>query len=199
MVSTCRLGPNRSESTNDRAATEEITTNETSDRRLVLVLVCGRLGSSTHDHTGTCQPRFPSSETFSESGYIHGGLRLQNSRWTYPACDSDHHRDQNAAINTEREGLGLLASGVDDTNTAPDVGRTWIAQTDTRGETASAAGKKWPGGGMGRARRLGGSETPNEWFGSATDAPAADAKGGMRSGFHPKTRYEMRGVVRATP
>ncbi len=199
MAPTCGLRPNRCVLTNDRVGTEAITTNETGDRRHILALVCGRLGSSAHDRTGTCQPRFPSSKTRSESGHIHAGLRLQKSRWTYPDCDSDHHRDQNAAINTEREGLGLLASVVDDTTSAPDVGWTWLAQTDAQAETANAAGNKRPVGGMSPTLRFGGSETPNMWFGSATDAPAAGAKGGQTWGSQPKTRYEMRGVARANP
>jgi IS605 OrfB family transposase len=82
---------------------------------------------------------FPSSKTCSGCGHIHAGLRLQDSRWTCPACGSELDRDLNAAINIEREGLRLLATGSGETNTAPDGGRARSARTDAQGESASAA------------------------------------------------------------
>jgi putative transposase len=89
---------------------------------------------------------FPSSKTCSGCGHIHAGLRLQDSRWTCPACGSELDRDQNAAINIEREGLRLLATGSGETNTAPDGGRARSARTDAQGESASAVGKSSPAG-----------------------------------------------------
>jgi putative transposase len=78
---------------------------------------------------------FPSSKTCSGCGHIHAGLRLQDSRWTCPACGSELDRDLNAAINIEREGLRLLV---------PSTPRS--GGTDAQGESASAAGKSSPVG-----------------------------------------------------
>jgi len=88
---------------------------------------------------------FPSSKICSACGHLHAGLRLKDSRWTCPACGADHHRDLNAAINIEREGLRLLA-GSHTLNTAPDGGRASSARTDAQGESACATGSTPPVG-----------------------------------------------------
>jgi len=88
---------------------------------------------------------FPSSKICSACGHLHAGLRLKDSRWSCPACGSEHDRDLNAAINIEREGLRLLA-GSPAPNTAPDGGRASSARTDAQGESARAAGSTPPVG-----------------------------------------------------
>jgi putative transposase len=42
---------------------------------------------------------FPSSKKCSNCGYILKELDLSTRRWKCPICGSDHHRDENAAIN----------------------------------------------------------------------------------------------------
>ncbi|WP_176212486.1 zinc ribbon domain-containing protein [Metallibacterium scheffleri] len=53
---------------------------------------------------------YPSSKTCSVCGAVNNALQLHQRRWTCPACDIEHDRDDNAAINIEREGLRLIAS-----------------------------------------------------------------------------------------
>jgi putative transposase len=52
---------------------------------------------------------YPSSKTCSECGAVNKSLTLNQRRWTCPACGAEHDRDDNAAVNIEREGLRLLA------------------------------------------------------------------------------------------
>ncbi|EQD80000.1 Transposase, partial [mine drainage metagenome] len=51
---------------------------------------------------------YPSSKTCSACGAVNKALQLHQRRWTCPACDTEHDRDDNAAINIEREGLRLI-------------------------------------------------------------------------------------------
>ena len=53
---------------------------------------------------------YPSSKTCSACGAVNKALQLHQRRWTCPACDTEHDRDDNAAINIEREGLRRIAS-----------------------------------------------------------------------------------------
>ena len=52
---------------------------------------------------------YPSSKTCSACGAVNKALTLNQRHWTCPACGAEHDRDDNAAINLEREGLRLLA------------------------------------------------------------------------------------------
>jgi putative transposase len=79
---------------------------------------------------------YPSSKTCSGCGQHHAGLQLRERSWQCSACGASHHRDRNAAINIEREGLRLLA----ETSTPRSGG------IDARGESASAAGSPSPAG-----------------------------------------------------
>lgn len=80
---------------------------------------------------------YPSSKTCSGCGEIHAGLQLRDRAWACGACGAAHHRDLNAAINIEREGLRLLAN-------EPSTPRS--GGIDARGESASAAGSPPPAG-----------------------------------------------------
>jgi putative transposase len=53
---------------------------------------------------------YPSSKTCTACGQVNKALQLHQRRWTCPACDTEHDRDDNAAVNIEREGLRLIAS-----------------------------------------------------------------------------------------
>jgi len=55
---------------------------------------------------------FPSSKLCSDCGGLHRELSLRDREWTCPHCGTVHDRDQNAAINIEREGRRLLAEQV---------------------------------------------------------------------------------------
>ena len=52
---------------------------------------------------------YPSSKTCSDCGAVNQALQLHQRRWTCPSCGAEHDRDDNAALNIEREGLRLLA------------------------------------------------------------------------------------------
>ncbi|MCA1796385.1 MAG: transposase [Geobacteraceae bacterium] len=52
---------------------------------------------------------FPSSKTCSCCGHIHQELSLRDRTWICSHCGVSHDRDNNAAVNIEREGLRLLA------------------------------------------------------------------------------------------
>ena len=75
---------------------------------------------------------YPSSKTCSCCGEINAELKLQHRNWTCGACGAEHDRDQNAALNIEREGLRLLVAA-----TAPDGGTGGRPETDAR-EAAKA-------------------------------------------------------------
>ena len=53
---------------------------------------------------------YPSSKTCSACGAINKSLMLHQRRWTCSSCGAEHDRDDNAAVNIEREGLRLIAS-----------------------------------------------------------------------------------------
>ena len=76
---------------------------------------------------------FPSSKTCSGCSAIHTTLALKDRQWRCGVCGASHHRDHNAAVNIEREGLRLLST--------PGSGGT-----DARGEDTCATGKTPPGG-----------------------------------------------------
>ena len=80
---------------------------------------------------------YPSSKTCSGCGAVNTDLQLRDRAWTCGACGAAHHRDHNAAVNIEREGLRLLASE----RSTPRSGGI-----DARGEAASAAGSSSPAG-----------------------------------------------------
>ena len=84
---------------------------------------------------------YPSSKTCGACGHVHAGLRLADRRWACPACGTEHHRDVNAAVNIEREGLRRLAEG----SGRPERTRR-SRGTDARGEHACAAGRTPPAG-----------------------------------------------------
>lgn len=84
---------------------------------------------------------YPSSKTCGGCGHVHAGLRLADRRWACPACGAEHHRDVNAAVNIEREGLRRLAEG----SGRPERTRR-SRGTDARGEHACAAGRTPPVG-----------------------------------------------------
>ena len=48
---------------------------------------------------------FPSSKTCHVCGYTNDGLTLGTRQWICPACDAEHDRDYNAAINIREVGL----------------------------------------------------------------------------------------------
>ena len=50
---------------------------------------------------------FPSSKLCSVCGTKAQGLKLHHRHWTCTNCDTKHHRDRNAAVNIEVEGLRL--------------------------------------------------------------------------------------------
>ena len=79
---------------------------------------------------------YPSSRTCSACGAINTELKLQHRNWTCSACGAVHDRDQNAALNIEREGLRLLVAA-----TAPDGGTGGRPETDAR-EAAKAPASK---------------------------------------------------------
>lgn len=80
---------------------------------------------------------YPSSKTCSGCGAVNTALQLRDRAWACGACGTAHHRDLNAAVNIEREGLRLLASE----SSTPRSGGI-----DARGESASAAGSPPPAG-----------------------------------------------------
>lgn len=80
---------------------------------------------------------YPSSKTCSGCGAVNTDLQLRDRAWTCGACGAAHHRDHNAAVNIEREGLRLLAS-------EPSTPRS--GGIDARGEAASATGRTSPAG-----------------------------------------------------
>lgn len=51
---------------------------------------------------------FPSSQLCSECGYKYSELTLKEREWKCPQCGHNHHRDLNAAININNEGLKLF-------------------------------------------------------------------------------------------
>ena len=53
---------------------------------------------------------YPSSKTCSACGVVNKALTLNQRHWACAACGAEHDRDDNAAINIEREGLRLIAS-----------------------------------------------------------------------------------------
>lgn len=53
----------------------------------------------------------PSTKTCSTCGYVVESLPLDVRRWTCPACDAEHDRDENAAKNIEAVGTTVLARG----------------------------------------------------------------------------------------
>ena len=55
---------------------------------------------------------FPSSKTCHCCGYVLEKLDLRTRFWTCPACESEHQRDLNAAINIKRVGTSTLAGKV---------------------------------------------------------------------------------------
>lgn len=79
---------------------------------------------------------YPSSKICSGCGGINAALRLQERHWICGTCGAAHHRDLNAAINIEREGLRLSAK--------PSTPRS--GGSDARGEDACAAGSSSPTG-----------------------------------------------------
>lgn len=79
---------------------------------------------------------YPSSKTCSACGEVNASLQLKDRRWACPACGTQHHRDVNAAVNLEREGLRLIA----DPSTAGRAG------VEARREDACAAGSAPPAG-----------------------------------------------------
>lgn len=48
---------------------------------------------------------FPSPKLCSACGAKAQGLKLHHRHWTYAGCETRHHRDRNAAVNIEAEGL----------------------------------------------------------------------------------------------
>lgn len=54
---------------------------------------------------------YPSSKTCHACGFINRGLTLDDRDWTCDGCGAVHHRDRNAALNIQDEGLALLAGG----------------------------------------------------------------------------------------
>ena len=95
--------------------------------------------SRWHGRTVVPVDRFyPSSKTCSACGQIHVELQLAERRWTCAACGQHHHRDHNAAINLEGEGLRILAGH------PPTTRRS--RGSDARGEGACADGSASPPG-----------------------------------------------------
>lgn len=90
-----------------------------------------------HDRQLVAVDRFyPSSKTCSDCGTINAALSMKDRQWSCGACGAAHHRDLNAAVNIEREGLRLLAE--------PSTPRS--GGIDARGEGACAAGSSSPAG-----------------------------------------------------
>ena len=54
---------------------------------------------------------FPSTQLCSQCGHRNKGLSLSDRTWSCPQCGEFHLRDHNAAANTKREGLRILAAG----------------------------------------------------------------------------------------
>jgi putative transposase len=84
---------------------------------------------------------YPSSKTCSACGAINADLTLRDRRWACPACGVEHHRDLNAAVNIEREGLRRLAG-----STCPDGPTPRSGGRKARGADACAAGRSSPAG-----------------------------------------------------
>ena len=57
---------------------------------------------------------YPSSKMCRACGAINKALALKDRAWRCEACGTEHDRDINAAINIEREGLRLIATGSSD-------------------------------------------------------------------------------------
>ncbi len=95
---------------------------------------------------------YPSSKTCSGCGVVKSDLTLKERHWTCGACGAAHHRDHNAAVNIEREGLRLLqdpstARSVVEVQPRGDAPSAPIpAGIDARGEGACAVGKSSPAG-----------------------------------------------------
>lgn len=54
---------------------------------------------------------FPSSKTCSCCGHHKANLELSDRRWRCPSCQTEHDRDENAAVNILREGTSSLGLG----------------------------------------------------------------------------------------
>lgn len=80
---------------------------------------------------------FPSSKTCSGCGELNAALSINERHWRCGACVAEHHRDHNAALNIEREGLRQLAM-------APSTPRS--GGIHARGEDACAASRASPAG-----------------------------------------------------
>jgi putative transposase len=76
---------------------------------------------------------YPSSKTCSACGAVNKALTLNQRYWTCPACGAEHDRDDNAAVNIEREGLRLLAES------GPDGRTPMSGGTDARGDLGAVA------------------------------------------------------------
>ena len=76
---------------------------------------------------------YPSSKTCSDCGAVNKALTLNQRHWTCPACGAEHDRDDNAAVNIEREGLRLLAES------GPDGRTPMSGGTDARGDLGAVA------------------------------------------------------------
>ena len=87
---------------------------------------------------------YPSSKTCFACGTVNKALQLHQRRWTCQACGTEHDRDENAALNIEREGLRLLASTSNTRTVMSGVpcspGRCLPTGIDARGELGAVAG-----------------------------------------------------------
>ena len=79
---------------------------------------------------------YPSSKTCSACGAVNKALTLNQRNWTCPSCGAEHDRDDNAAVNIEREGLRLLAES------GPDGRTPMSGGTDARGDLGAVAGAR---------------------------------------------------------
>lgn len=55
---------------------------------------------------------FPSSKMCSKCGTRYGGLKLSEREWVCPACGHHHHRDRNAAMMLEKNGVEIYNSKI---------------------------------------------------------------------------------------
>ena len=75
---------------------------------------------------------YPSSKTCSDCGAVNKALTLNQRHWTCPACGAEHDRDDNAAVNIEREGLRLVEIATSNTPMSGEI--------DARGDLGAVVG-----------------------------------------------------------